>query len=151
AVARRTVLVRQPHRRPCHWWRGSAARHFDGALAAADRCHRVLRLPAYQKRLAGDPRQLGHPALARHRRRSTFHSRTIYWLAIYDGAQRFRAQLAGARTHHRNRRIIFRDRVTALQSGGILMSSLGVLVIITRGQLNNLENFLFNWGDIIIL
>ena len=47
--------------------------------------------------------------------------------------------------------IIFRDRVTALQSGGILMSSLGVLVIITRGQLNDLENFLFNWGDIIIL
>jgi drug/metabolite transporter (DMT)-like permease len=47
--------------------------------------------------------------------------------------------------------IIFRDRVTAIQFGGILMSSVGVLVVIARGQLSNLQHLLFNWGDIIIV
>jgi drug/metabolite transporter (DMT)-like permease len=47
--------------------------------------------------------------------------------------------------------IIFHDRVTAVQFGGILMSSLGVLVIIARGELSNLQHLLFNWGDIIIV
>ncbi|MGB8392216.1 MAG: DMT family transporter [Pseudolabrys sp.] len=47
--------------------------------------------------------------------------------------------------------IIFRDRVTTFQFGGILMSSVGVLVIIARGQLSNLQHLQFNWGDIIIL
>ncbi|MGC1917880.1 MAG: DMT family transporter [Pseudolabrys sp.] len=47
--------------------------------------------------------------------------------------------------------IIFRDRVTTYQFGGILMSSVGVLVIIARGQLSNLQHLQFNWGDIIIL
>jgi len=46
---------------------------------------------------------------------------------------------------------IFRDRVTASQFVGILMSSVGVLVVIARGQLSNLQHLLFNWGDIIIL
>ena len=31
------------------------------------------------------------------------------------------------------------------------MSSVGVLVIIARGQLSNLQHLQFNWGDIIIL
>ncbi|HMF25189.1 MAG TPA: DMT family transporter [Pseudolabrys sp.] len=47
--------------------------------------------------------------------------------------------------------LIFRDRVTIVQFGGILMSSLGVLVIISRGQLTNLQYLQVNWGDIIIL
>jgi drug/metabolite transporter (DMT)-like permease len=47
--------------------------------------------------------------------------------------------------------IIFRDNITAIQLGGILMSSVGVLVIIARGKLSNLQHLLFNWGDIIIL
>lgn len=47
--------------------------------------------------------------------------------------------------------IIFRDSITAIQLGGILMSSVGVLVIIARGELSNLQHLLFNWGDIIIL
>jgi len=47
--------------------------------------------------------------------------------------------------------LIFRDRVTAVQFGGILMSSLGVLVIIAQGRVNNLLRLQFNWGDIIIL
>ena len=47
--------------------------------------------------------------------------------------------------------IIFRDRITAFQFGGILMSSVGVLAIIARGQLSNLQHLQFNWGDIIIL
>ena len=47
--------------------------------------------------------------------------------------------------------IIFRDSITAIQFGGILMSSVGVLVIIARGELSNLQHLMFNWGDIIIL
>jgi drug/metabolite transporter (DMT)-like permease len=47
--------------------------------------------------------------------------------------------------------IIFRDRITAIQFGGIVMSSVGVLVIIARGDFSNLQHLLFNWGDIIIL
>jgi len=47
--------------------------------------------------------------------------------------------------------LIFRDRVTPMQLGGIVMSSAGVLVIIARGQLSNLQHLQFNWGDIIIL
>jgi len=47
--------------------------------------------------------------------------------------------------------IIFRDSITAIQLGGILTSSVGVLVIIARGELSNLQHLLFNWGDIIIL
>jgi drug/metabolite transporter (DMT)-like permease len=47
--------------------------------------------------------------------------------------------------------IIFRDSITMVQLGGILMSSVGVLVIIARGELSNLQHLLFNWGDIIIL
>jgi drug/metabolite transporter (DMT)-like permease len=47
--------------------------------------------------------------------------------------------------------IIFHDSITAIQFGGILMSSVGVLVIIARGELSNLQHLMFNWGDIIIL
>ena len=47
--------------------------------------------------------------------------------------------------------IIFRDRITPVQLCGILISSIGVLVIIARGQLSNLQHLQFNWGDIIIV
>lgn len=46
---------------------------------------------------------------------------------------------------------LFRDRITALQFGGIVVSSLGVLTIIGRGSLEVLERLEFNWGDLIIL
>ncbi len=47
--------------------------------------------------------------------------------------------------------LIFRDPVTLMQFGGIVISSTGVLVIIARGELSNLQRLQFNWGDIIIL
>jgi len=47
--------------------------------------------------------------------------------------------------------IIFHDRVTPVQLCGILISSIGVLVIIAQGQLSNLKHLRFNWGDIIIV
>jgi drug/metabolite transporter (DMT)-like permease len=47
--------------------------------------------------------------------------------------------------------LIFRDGITAIQFGGILISSVGVLVIIARGRLSNLQHLLINWGDIIIV
>jgi drug/metabolite transporter (DMT)-like permease len=47
--------------------------------------------------------------------------------------------------------IIFHDRVTPVQLCGILISSIGVLVIIAQGQLSNLRHLQFNWGDIIIV
>jgi hypothetical protein len=40
---------------------------------------------------------------------------------------------------------------TPLQLCGILISSIGVLVIIAQGQLSNLRHLQFNWGDIIIV
>lgn len=47
--------------------------------------------------------------------------------------------------------LLFRDRVSPRQIGGIALSSLGVLVIITQGQVETLRNLGFNWGDLIIL
>jgi len=40
--------------------------------------------------------------------------------------------------------IIFHDRVTPVQLCGILISSIGVLVIIAQGQLSNLKHLRFN-------
>jgi drug/metabolite transporter (DMT)-like permease len=47
--------------------------------------------------------------------------------------------------------LLFRDRVSPRQIGGIALSSLGVLVIIAHGQFETLRNLGFNWGDLIIL
>lgn len=46
--------------------------------------------------------------------------------------------------------LIFRDRVTILQSIGILTSLLGVLVVIARGDFSILQSLTFNVGDIWI-
>jgi drug/metabolite transporter (DMT)-like permease len=46
---------------------------------------------------------------------------------------------------------IFRDRVTPIQLVGIATSSIGVLMIIARGELQALLALSFNWGDIIIV
>jgi drug/metabolite transporter (DMT)-like permease len=46
---------------------------------------------------------------------------------------------------------LFRERVTLMQLGGIVLSSLGVLVIITQGTVETLRRLSFNWGDLIIL
>jgi len=46
---------------------------------------------------------------------------------------------------------LFRDRISAMQLAGILVSSFGVLTIIGRGSLDVLERLAFNWGDLIIL
>jgi len=47
--------------------------------------------------------------------------------------------------------LIFRDRVTRLQLTGILVSSVGVIVIIAHGDLSTLRDLAFNWGDLIIV
>jgi drug/metabolite transporter (DMT)-like permease len=47
--------------------------------------------------------------------------------------------------------LVFGDRVTPLQLAGIATSSIGVLVIIARGDFDILRHLAFNWGDIIIL
>ena len=47
--------------------------------------------------------------------------------------------------------LLFRDRVTLRQIGGIALSSLGVLAIIAHGEFATLLNLGFNWGDLIIL
>lgn len=47
--------------------------------------------------------------------------------------------------------IFFRDRLSPVQLIGILVSSLGVLFIITHGNFQRLQDIDFNRGDIIIL
>lgn len=47
--------------------------------------------------------------------------------------------------------LLFRDRMTRLQLAGIATSSIGVLVIIARGQIDTFRQLAFNWGDIIIV
>ena len=47
--------------------------------------------------------------------------------------------------------LIDRDRVTARQFVGMLVSFCGILVIINRGDVATLRNFSFNPGDLIIL
>jgi len=46
---------------------------------------------------------------------------------------------------------LFRERISPLQLGGIVVSSIGVLVVIAHGQLETLSQLSFNWGDLIIL
>lgn len=46
--------------------------------------------------------------------------------------------------------IFFRDRLSLVQNLGIVVSSLGVLLIVTRGQFQSLGELDFNAGDIII-
>ena len=47
--------------------------------------------------------------------------------------------------------LVFRDRVTRVQLAGIVISSLGVLAVVTRGDLTNLRALSFNTGDLITL
>ena len=47
--------------------------------------------------------------------------------------------------------LLFRDRIGARQLAGIAISSVGVLVIIARGQFETLKDLAFNWGDLIIV
>jgi drug/metabolite transporter (DMT)-like permease len=47
--------------------------------------------------------------------------------------------------------VFFRDRLSAVQIIGILVSSVGVLFIITHGNFQRLQDIDFNRGDIIIL
>lgn len=47
--------------------------------------------------------------------------------------------------------LLFRDRVSSRQIGGIALSSFGVLAIIAHGQFATLLNLAFNSGDLIIL
>lgn len=46
---------------------------------------------------------------------------------------------------------LFRERISAMQLSGIVVSSLGVLTIIGRGSFEVLEHLAFNWGDLIIV
>lgn len=47
--------------------------------------------------------------------------------------------------------LLFRDRVTLRQTGGIAVSLLGVLVIVAQGRFETLMALGFNWGDLIIV
>src|SRR5262249_3107490 len=47
--------------------------------------------------------------------------------------------------------LIFRDRILPIQLWGIFTSLIGVLIIVTRGNLNALLQLSFNHGDIIII
>lgn len=47
--------------------------------------------------------------------------------------------------------LIFRDRILPIQLLGILTSLIGVLIIVTRGNLNALLKLSFNHGDVIII
>jgi drug/metabolite transporter (DMT)-like permease len=47
--------------------------------------------------------------------------------------------------------LLFRDRIGAVQLAGIATSSIGVLIIITRGHFATLRELEFNWGDLIII
>jgi drug/metabolite transporter (DMT)-like permease len=46
--------------------------------------------------------------------------------------------------------LIFGDRLSRTQIAGVLTSSVGVLVIVTRGDPGTLRDLTFNWGDVII-
>ena len=47
--------------------------------------------------------------------------------------------------------LLFGDRISLRQIGGIALSSLGVMAIIAHGRFETLLNLGFNWGDLIIL
>lgn len=47
--------------------------------------------------------------------------------------------------------ILFHDRVTPVQAGGIAISLTGVLAIVAHGSIETLVHLAFNWGDLIIL
>jgi drug/metabolite transporter (DMT)-like permease len=47
--------------------------------------------------------------------------------------------------------LLFGDRTSLRQMGGILVSLIGVIVIVAKGDLAILAGFAFNWGDLIIL
>lgn len=47
--------------------------------------------------------------------------------------------------------LIFRDRILPIQLLGLLTSLIGVLIIVTRGNLNALLQLSFNHGDVIII
>lgn len=47
--------------------------------------------------------------------------------------------------------VLFHDRISTLQLVGIVTSSLGVLVIVARGNIETFRDVAFNWGDIIII
>jgi drug/metabolite transporter (DMT)-like permease len=47
--------------------------------------------------------------------------------------------------------VLFRERLTLVQAGGIAISMTGALVIICRGDIGVLTRFAFNIGDVMIL
>jgi drug/metabolite transporter (DMT)-like permease len=47
--------------------------------------------------------------------------------------------------------LLFHDRISLRQIGGIALSLSGVLTIIAQGRIETLLNLAFNWGDLIIL
>ena len=47
--------------------------------------------------------------------------------------------------------VLFRERLTAMQATGIMVSMTGALVIVCRGDIGVLARFAFNIGDVMIL
>lgn len=97
----------------------------------------------------------------------TAHWKIVLWLAFSGGALFTGLQYIGLQhTNALNVSVLnslvpvlivivsavaFRDRVTRVQLAGIMVSSLGVLAIVSRGDLTNLRAMSFNTGDLITL
>jgi len=108
---------------------------------------------------------LAWPHLARDWPKIRAHWPAMLWLGLTGGAMFSILQYVGLRyTTALNVSVLnslvpvliiavgtlmFRDRITALQIAGIATSSLGVLVVISRGQIDTLRQFAFNWGDLL--
>ncbi|MCK9915611.1 DMT family transporter [Microbacteriaceae bacterium K1510] len=108
---------------------------------------------------------LARPHLARDWPEIRKHWPAMLWLGLTGGAMFSVLQFVGLRyTTALNVSVLnslvpvlivavgtlmFRDRITGLQVAGIATSSLGVLVVIGRGQIDTLRQFAFNWGDLV--
>jgi len=95
------------------------------------------------------------------------HWKIVFWLAFSGGALFTGLQYIGLQhTNALNVSVLnslvpvlivivsavaFRDRVTRVQLAGIVVSSLGVIAIVTHGELTNLHALSFNIGDLITL
>ncbi|AXK82860.1 DMT family transporter [Pseudolabrys taiwanensis] len=108
---------------------------------------------------------LARPHLARDWPEIRKHWPALLWLGMTGGAMFSILQFVGLRyTTALNVSVLnslvpvliiavgtlmFRDRITGFQIAGIITSSLGVLVVISRGQFDTLRQFAFNWGDLL--
>ena len=137
------VLVGKSHRRARDSWPLPAADYFDNPLVHS-RDHSLDRR-AFKNwaRLAGDPSALDH-----HANRSALQYVGLQYtsavnVSILNSLVPVLIIAASA--------LIFRDRIFLVQLLGILTSLIGVLIIVTKGELDALLQLSFNHGDVIII